>query len=87
MEDLMPCPLGRSFFSQLHTDAYHLAQGMLRGGRALLSSEKSSHGWSKGWAWKALEVCFCMKPCVRGLADWDGVGLRSVQGWWVSGEH
>lgn len=38
MEDLVRYSLGKLFFSQLHTDAYHLAQGLLRDGRALLSS-------------------------------------------------
>lgn len=61
MEDLMPYHLGRSFFSQLHTDVSHLVQGMLRGGRALLSSGERIVGMAEvraglGRHWKHVFV-------------------------------
>ena len=47
MDHLVPYPLGKSFFSQLHTDAYHLAQGMLGDGRALLSNGERTVGMAE----------------------------------------
>ena len=50
MEDLVPYPLGKLFSSQLPTNAYYLAQGMSKDGRALLCSGERAAGMAEARA-------------------------------------
>lgn len=88
MEDLVRYSLGKLFFSQLHTDAYHLAQGLLRDGRALLSSGVWTVGTAEVRAglrrhWRHVFVCTPVSGPLQIGWSWDEGCARLVGHRWT----